>query len=92
MIVVSEISDEVRLTLRLPAGVRDRLLEKGKENGRSLNAEIVTRLERTITEEDTYVNIYEFTGELDERLEKMEERVGILWDTYHGRDPYNPDK
>ncbi|WP_159598801.1 Arc family DNA-binding protein [Starkeya nomas] len=69
-------ADEVRLTLRLPIGVRDRLIEKGKASGRSLNAEIVTRLERTISEEDEYVNIYEYAGELEQRLEKLERLVG----------------
>ncbi|MEW9614279.1 Arc family DNA-binding protein [Shinella sp. S4-D37] len=71
-------SEEVRFTLRLPAALRDRLIHKGKENGRSLNAEIVSRLERAIIEEDSFdKSIYDFTGELEERLEKLERMV---WD------------
>ena len=69
--------EEVRLTLRLPEAVRDRLVIKAKENGRSLNAEMVSRLERTIDEEDTYVNIYEYAGELEQRIEKIERK---LWE------------
>ncbi|RZS82070.1 Arc-like DNA binding dprotein [Phyllobacterium myrsinacearum] len=84
--------DEVRMTLRLPAGVRDRLLEKGKENGRSINAEIIARLERTISEEDEYVNIYEYAGELGQKIEDLEYKVGVLWDMSRGRDPYNDEK
>lgn len=68
-------ADEVRLTLRLPIGVRDRLIEKGKASGRSLNAEIVTRLERTISEEDENVNIYEYVAEIERRLERIEQKV-----------------
>ncbi len=73
--LVTENPDEVRLTLRMPAGVRAHLTNMAKANGRSLNAEIVGRLERTITEETEYGNIYEFTGELDQRLEKLESTV-----------------
>ncbi len=89
---MAEDLDEVRLTLRLPTWVRDRLIDKGKENGRSLNAEIVSRLERTISEEDEYVNIYEYTGELGRKIEDLEYKVGVLWDLSRGRDPYNVDK
>lgn len=75
---LTDSSEEVRLTLRLPAALRDRLIEKGKENGRSLNAEIVSRLEKAITEEDTFdMSIYDITGALGERLEKLEQMV---WD------------
>lgn len=75
---MTDSSEEVRFTLRLPAALRDRLIDKGKENGRSLNAEIVSRLERAIIEEDSFdKSIYDFTGELEERLEKLERMV---WD------------
>lgn len=70
--------EEVRLTLRLPAAIRDRLIDKAKENGRSLNAEMISRLERTILEEDEYVNIYEFTGELEKRIEWLEQEVSKM--------------
>lgn len=40
--------DEVRMTLRLPASVRDAVADAGRDAGRSLNAEIVQRLEDSL--------------------------------------------
>ncbi|WP_460931988.1 Arc family DNA-binding protein [Shinella zoogloeoides] len=40
-------SDEVRITLRLPGWVRDRLKAATEQSGRSMNAEIVARLEES---------------------------------------------
>ena len=37
---------EIRITLRLPAGVHDRLKELIKTSRRSLNSEIVVQIER----------------------------------------------
>lgn len=42
---MNEDSGEVRLTLRLPASLRDRLTKEASMSGRSLNAEMVFRLE-----------------------------------------------
>lgn len=36
-----------RFQVRMPAGMRDRIAQAAKENGRSMNAEIIHRLERT---------------------------------------------
>ncbi len=43
----SETADKV--LLRLPDGMRDRLKEAASENGRSLNAEIVQRLQQSLS-------------------------------------------
>ncbi|QFI65226.1 Arc family DNA-binding protein [Sinorhizobium alkalisoli] len=40
-------SEEVRLTLRMPATIRDHLVDEAAKVGRSLNAEIVARLENS---------------------------------------------
>jgi hypothetical protein len=37
-----------KFMLRLPDGMRDRIAEVAKQNGRSMNAEIVARLQRSI--------------------------------------------
>ncbi|MDX0849379.1 Arc family DNA-binding protein [Sinorhizobium medicae] len=42
---MNEDAEEVRLTLRLPASLRDRLTKEASISGRSLNAEMVFRLE-----------------------------------------------
>ena len=41
-------TSEVRITLRLPAGLRDSLAEAADKHSRSMNGEIVTRLEWTL--------------------------------------------
>lgn len=68
---MSDGADEIRLTLRLPAGLRDLLLDRGKENGRSLNAEIVSRLERSARETDEGSTV----SVLTDRIEKLERLV-----------------
>lgn len=40
-------NDEVRITLRMPADLRDSILSAASGNERSINAEIVTRLRET---------------------------------------------
>lgn len=39
------VRDHKKFVLRLPEGMRDRIASAAKENGRSMNAEIVTRIE-----------------------------------------------
>ncbi len=41
-----------KFMLRLPDGMRDRLKHEAVLNKRSLNAEIIARLEQTLTEQD----------------------------------------
>ena len=40
-------TNDTQMKLRLPAAVRDRIAEVAKANGRSMNAEIVVRLEQS---------------------------------------------
>lgn len=83
--------EEVRLTLRLPASLRDKLSALSKESGRSLNAEIVSMLERSIGVEDTYGPLDVVIGEIWQAIEKLQEQVYPLTETYHNRDPWNHD-
>jgi predicted DNA-binding protein len=83
--------DEIRLTLRLPTSLRDKLAVLSKQSGRSLNAEIVTHLERSIGVEETYGPIDEVIGEIWAAIEKLQEKVHPLSEEYHSRDPWNHD-
>jgi hypothetical protein len=38
--------------LRLPDGMRDRIKERAENNGRSMNAEIISRLEKSLEREE----------------------------------------
>ncbi|EBM0567307.1 Arc family DNA-binding protein [Salmonella enterica] len=44
-----------RFNVRLPEGMRDVIAEKAKENGRSMNAEIVARLQESLEEDDNVI-------------------------------------
>lgn len=47
---MSAADEEVRITLRLPALLRDRLATAATDSGRSMNGEIVLRLQGTFDE------------------------------------------
>ncbi|MGN6548478.1 MAG: Arc family DNA-binding protein [Pararhizobium sp.] len=72
---MADSADEVRLTLRLPARVRDHLLQKGKESGRSLNAEIVNRLERSVDFEDEYGSLEQVMTEVWKDIDELKTQV-----------------
>jgi len=67
--------DEVRFTLRLPGRLRDRLLERGKADGRSLNAEIVARLERSVGFEDEYGDLETVMREIWTDIDKIKAQI-----------------
>ncbi|PTM96485.1 Arc family DNA-binding protein [Mycoplana dimorpha] len=72
--------------IRLPDGMRDRLKEEAKKNGRSMNAEIVARLEATFYDPTghsatealnsviaaNYINATKIAAILREALERVE--------------------
>lgn len=45
-----------KFMLRLPDGMRDKIAYVAKANGRSMNAEIIARLERTFSQENPASN------------------------------------
>lgn len=46
-----------KFMLRLPEGMRDRIKEEADESGRSMNAEIVQRLQRTLDADSRWPNL-----------------------------------
>ena len=72
---MSDEQDEVRLTLRLPASLRDKLLGMATNSGRSLNAEMVHRLEKSIVDQDKVAELEEQIAELWNRVDVIEGRV-----------------
>jgi hypothetical protein len=54
--------------LRMPDGMRDRIAAAARDNGRSMNAEIVSRLEESLEDDNTI-------GELLDRVERLESRM-----------------
>jgi len=72
-------SDQVKL--RLPDGMRDELKEAAKANGRSMNAEIIARLEAytdSPSNSDSLDEIRETLIKHDEKLDKLADMLGKL--------------
>ncbi|MGA0564187.1 Arc family DNA-binding protein [Ancylobacter sp. VNQ12] len=82
--------------LRFPDGMRDRLKKEAAENGRSLNAEIIFRLQTTL-EMDDYLpvegahpdepypyedNVALLLKDMDERYQRILEEVRAINDRY----------
>lgn len=57
--------------LRFPDGMRDELKKLAAKNGRSLNAEIIQRLERTITSDEL---VHEVPDQVSDKYPNLEER------------------
>ncbi|GLK71272.1 Arc family DNA-binding protein [Ancylobacter dichloromethanicus] len=60
----SDLADKVML--RLPTGMRDRLAAAARETGRSMNAEIVSRLEKSLDQFKTLEELVETVGTVNE--------------------------
>lgn len=57
--------DDHQMKMRLPAHLRDQVAESADKCGRSMNAEVVARLERSFDKESTVVA-------LNSRVDKLE--------------------
>lgn len=62
----SEIQD--RYIVRFPEGMRDRIAAIAKENGRSMNAEIIARIERSFSDEPLRAGALDLNGLLSAGL------------------------
>jgi hypothetical protein len=56
-----------QFVLRFPDGMRDRITRSARENGRSINSEIISRLEKSYEDDDVLLSL---EGRVEE-LEKM---------------------
>ena len=57
--------------LRLPDGLKDRVAQRAAENGRSMNTEIVTAIERYLTDADRITQLWEFFEKHKETIEAL---------------------
>lgn len=80
--------DEVRLTLRLPTALRDRIAAEGTKSGRSLNAEIVQRLESSFDDQqslwDEVNRLSDTVEKLQFALEKVVPKTEDMWSFWQG--------
>jgi hypothetical protein len=64
-----------KFIVRLPYGMRDRIADEAKANNRSMNAEIVSRLERTFVEGNRIKMVAEGSETLDNLLDVLRDDV-----------------
>jgi hypothetical protein len=71
-----------RFNVRLPAGMREAIAKRAKENGRSMNSEIVQILDDALNNKHKYVHFDLVNGETIEikNVEDPEKIVGVLTD------------
>lgn len=72
----SELQD--RFIIRFPEGMRDRIAEVAKGNGRSMNAEIVARLEASFTPPSPSGLPPEFMAEIEALLDRKLGLVAVV--------------
>lgn len=68
-------NDEVRITLRLTEGLRDELKEASDASGRSMNAEILHRLDRSLQWEEDGQK--EANALIESLQAKLDEAIGV---------------
>ncbi|MGP9819181.1 Arc family DNA-binding protein [Salinarimonas sp. NSM] len=73
---------DIQFKIRLSPAMKDRLEAAAHDNRRSVTAEIIARLEKTLDDDD-------HLAEMEKRLSRLEERVDALDFTTGTRDPYN---
>ncbi|QIG97522.1 Arc family DNA-binding protein [Bradyrhizobium sp. 6(2017)] len=81
-----------QFVLRYSPEMRDKIARLAKANGRSINSELIALLERALSYGDDVEQLQTSTGELFDRLEKLERLVREHDDRLSGRDPYNVEK
>lgn len=77
-----------QFVLRLPDGMRDELKTVADQNGRSMNAEIIARIEESFEGServwDTLNNMAETLEKVQQTLERIAPRVDEMWSRYEG--------
>lgn len=77
MPAMGEARDQNRFLVRMPDGMRDRIAQAAKANGRSMNAEIIHRLELTFEGLPSTPEEFEKVHRMIEAtLERIERRLG----------------
>jgi ubiquinone biosynthesis protein UbiJ len=81
----------VQILLRFPSGLRRWLAETAEENGRSINAEVISRLEASKAKSDAFQQLQDEVQQLEGKVENLEERMNRRMDSleyaFAHRDP-----
>lgn len=69
---------QARYLLRLPDGLRGQIEASAKANNRSLNAEIISRLERSFDLDDGLTELNDGFSDHEKRIDQLEAQVQTL--------------
>ncbi|TPG88079.1 Arc family DNA-binding protein [Pseudomonas caspiana] len=72
--------DADKFVVRLPDGMRDKINQVSEKNHRSMNSEIIKRLERTLHEDATGILNVDLMDQLSNRCKELEARLEQLQD------------
>ena len=67
-----------QFVVRLPDGMRERIAEAAKASGRSMNAEIVARLQESFVKPSSAQEVTIMGKVLDQRMQDMDERLEVF--------------
>ena len=73
--VMSKSREQDKFVLRLPDGLRDCIATLAGDNHRSMNSEIINRLERSIVSKDLCVMLAQLIQQLSARMWELKNRV-----------------
>jgi len=76
----------VQILLRFPSSLRDWLSQRASENGRSVNAEVISRLEASKADNSAFQQLQDTVEYLAEELENLKHEFRHRYD-----DPNEPD-
>lgn len=78
--------------MNLPTSLKERIEDVARQNGRSLSAEIITRLEKSFESDEEWINALDNINDALSRIETLERQVSDLMYTTGRRDfPGNED-
>lgn len=69
---------ETHMRIRVPDTLRDRLIQLAERNQRSLNAEVVARLEASLSHADDVTELKKLVADMQERLHYAETMLGHI--------------
>jgi len=65
-----------KFVIRLPDGLRGRITDRAMANHRSMNSEMVNRLERSLLEDDERADLEQLVRVLTNRIVELEAKLG----------------
>jgi hypothetical protein len=69
------VNEQDKFMLRMPAGMRDRIAHEAKQNGRSMNSEIISRLEKTLEDDQTLYDLLIQVDKLETLVHEHDEML-----------------